>query len=227
MSEIVRLIGDIHGKWYDYQLITQPIEHKSIQLGDFGIGFGQGEYWHDRVNDFHSSGQHSFIRGNHDNPSICKKDMAGWIKDGTVTSHGDNTVMAIGGAWSIDYAYRTEGVSWWRDEELSYHELDTMIDIYSATKPDIMITHDAPTLASYRMFIKNGKAMFGGKTLHLTRTGEALQAMFEIHQPKFWWCGHWHNTIEMDIDGTHFHCLDELDFVDFDFENLEYVKTGI
>lgn len=217
-----RIIGDIHGKWYEYHLITEPIQHNSIQVGDFGIGFNDS-YWHDRVNDFHASGQHRFIRGNHDCPKDCRENMVGWIKDGTVETYGDTTVMALGGAWSIDWQYRTEGVSWWRDEELSYHELDTMIGIYSAIKPDIMITHDAPTLASYRMFIKSGKN-FGGKTLHLTKTGEALQAMFEIHQPKMHFFGHWHNTIEMDIDGTHFHCLDELDFVDFDFENMEYIR---
>lgn len=213
-----RIIGDIHGKWYEYQLITRPIEHDSIQVGDFGIGFN-GPYWHETVNDFHNSGQHRFIRGNHDSPDVCREEMVGYIKDGTI----ENNVMHIGGAWSIDWGYRTEGVSWWRDEELSHSELNQLIDVYSVMQPDIMITHDAPTLASYRMFVKNGNTL-GGKTLHLTRTGEALQAMFEIHQPKFWFFGHWHNTIEMDIDGTHFHCLGELDFVDFDFENMEYVK---
>lgn len=217
-----RIIGDIHGKWYDYHFITSDIEHRSIQVGDFGIGFN-GPYWEDRVNDFHASGQHRFIRGNHDNPAICKTAQTGYIPDGTVEHYGDTTVMMIGGAWSIDWQYRTEGVSWWRDEELTYGELDQLIDVYEKTKPDVMITHDAPTLASYRMFVKSGKTLAGG-TLHLTRTGEALQTMFEIHQPKLHFFGHWHHTLEMDIDGTHFHCLNELDFVDFDFENMEYVK---
>lgn len=214
-----RIIGDIHGNWYSYQLLTQPISHNSIQVGDFGIGFGQGEYWHDQVNEYQKSGQHRFIRGNHDNPEICKNEMIGCIKDGTV----ENKAMFIGGAWSIDHAYRTEGFSWWQDEELSIIQLNNMIDVYSITKPDIMITHDCPTLAAYHMFVKSGKTI-GGKSLHLTRTGEALQAMFEIHQPKFHFFGHWHHTASMDIDGTHFQCIGELDFVDFDFENMEYVK---
>lgn len=219
MSNKKRIIGDIHGKWYEYQLITENIQHDSIQVGDFGIGFGQGDYWHDRVNDFHRSGQHRFIRGNHDAPEICKNEMVGCIKDGTV----ENNVMFIGGAWSIDWQYRTEGVSWWRDEELSVREFSELIDVYNVAKPDIVISHDAPTLASYRMFIKSGKTL-GGKTLHLTRTGEALQAMFEIHQPKLWLHGHWHIDTDMVIDGTRFLCLGELSFVDVDFDTCEVLK---
>ena len=205
---LTRIIGDIHGKWYDYQLITEPIEHRSIQVGDFGIGFN-GDYWEDRVNDFHESGQHRFIRGNHDKPSTCKAAMTGCIADGTV--EGD--VMFLGGAWSIDWQWRTDGQDWWRDEELSYRELDDMISVYEAAKPRVMITHDCPTLAAYRMFVKDGNSI-GGKTLHLSRTGEALQAMFEIHQPEQWFFGHWHHTRKMTIEGTVFQCLGELDFVD-------------
>lgn len=211
-----RLIGDIHGKWYEYQLITQPINHNSIQVGDFGIGFGQGDYWHDKVNDFHASKQHRFIRGNHDNPSICKNDMVGYIQDGLI----ENNIMFVGGAWSIDKDYRTPGVSWWQDEELSIPQFNAIIDTYSVVKPDIMITHDCPSLAAYHMFVRSGKNL-GPKALYLSRTGEALQAMFEIHQPKHWFFGHWHHTINMTIDGTMFQCIGELDFIDFDLENME------
>lgn len=214
-----RLIGDIHGHWHEYELLTKDIEHRSIQVGDFGFGFN-GPYWEDRADQHHKSGQHRFIRGNHDNPSICKE-QSGWIKDGTVESYGDKTVMFIGGAWSIDWQYRIEGESWWRDEELSTSELNTLYDIYCVTRPDVMITHDCPTLAAYKMFIKDGTAL-AGKTLHLTRTGEALQAMFEMHQPSHWFFGHWHWPKEYDMLGTHFHCLGIDDYTDFNFETLTY-----
>lgn len=211
-----RIIGDIHGHWYDYHLLTSTIKHSSIQVGDFGIGFN-GEYWEDRVNDHHQSGQHRFIRGNHDDPSKCKNSMVGYVPDGLI----ENNTMFVGGAWSIDHAWRTEGENWWRDEELSYKELHQIIDIYAVTRPEVMISHDCPTLAAYHMFVKSGKAMH--KTLHLTRTGEAFQTMFELHQPKYWFFGHWHHTLQYDLNGTHFHCLGIDDFVDFDLETLEYV----
>lgn len=212
---LTRIIGDIHGKWYHYQLLTRPIEHRSVQVGDFGIGFNS-DAWEDRVNDFHASGQHRFIRGNHDKPSTCKAAMVGYIADGTV----ENGVMYLGGAWSIDnpvappeWHRRTPGLDWWDDEECSDEQFQQMLETYKAVKPRVMITHDCPTLTAYRMFIKKGKSL-AHKTLYLSRTGEALQTMFEIHQPEHWFFGHWHTTTQMDIDGTSFQCIGELDFID-------------
>lgn len=205
-----RIIGDIHGMWYEYHALASEAE-RSIQVGDFGIGFA-GPYWHERVDEFHLSGDHRFIRGNHDHPAMCHK-MAGWIPDGTV----ENDVMLIGGAWSIDWAYRTEGVSWWADEECSIPEFERMIDVYAATKPRVMITHDAPLEVSDQMFIKGELALGGPNAKSIkTRTGQALQTMFDIHQPEEWYFGHWHHTKTEVIRGTKFTCLGEMDYVDVD-----------
>jgi hypothetical protein len=177
---------------------------RTIQVGDFGIGFA-GPYWHERVDDLHSSGNYRFIRGNHDNPKKCQE-MVGWIPDGFV----ENDVMFIGGAWSIDYAYRTEGVSWWRDEELSIVELNQLINVYGATKPRVMITHDCPTSIANKMFLTQTGRQY------ITRTAEALQAMIDIHQPEFYFFGHWHRTMQYKYGRTVFQCLDELDYVDIE-----------
>ena len=45
--------------------------------------------------------------------------------------------MYIGGAWSIDHAMRTEGLDWWRDEELAVMEFDRIAKIYEETKPRV------------------------------------------------------------------------------------------
>ena len=208
---LTRLIGDKHGLWNDYQTVINGVEN-SIQLGDFGIGLGAGDYWHDRVNDTIGNTGHRFIRGNHDNPEKCK-DMLSWIPDGT----DEYVVMFIGGAWSIDADYRIPCHDWGASEQLSESELRTLHDVYVATKPRVMLTHDCPTLAAYYMFIRAGLRTYGNSsTLHLTRTGEALQRMFEAHQPEFWYFGHWHHTKRMQIDRTVFQCLGELDYIDVD-----------
>ena len=116
---ITRLIGDIHGHFYDYQAHSiEDFDGPTVQIGDFGIGFGQSDYWHESINNFHADGRHRFIRGNHDNPTVCKQDMTGYIADGTV----EDDVMFIGGAWSIDnpvappgWYRRTAGYDWWDD----------------------------------------------------------------------------------------------------------------
>lgn len=208
---MTRLIGDIHGHFSEYvQTATLDFDGPTIQVGDFGIGFS-GPYWHERTNEFHWDGKHRFIRGNHDDPTRCRKEMVGWIPDGRV----ENDVMFIGGAWSIDWAYRTEGTSWWRDEELSLEEFDRLIDVYASTKPRVMITHDAPDSVTHQMFIQSGLAIGGANAKKInTRTGMALQAMLDIHQPDEWYFGHWHHTLASRWGRTHFQCLGELQYVD-------------
>lgn len=219
---LTRLIGDIHGEWYEYHANASAApDGQSIQVGDFGIGFA-GPYWHDRVDEFHEGGNHRFIRGNHDDPKRCQE-MIGWIADGTV----ENNTMFVGGAWSIDYAWRTEGVSWWRDEELSVEQLYQVCDVYRMVKPKVMITHDCPSQASWEMFCLSGIAtMAGGKQIK-TRTGEALQAMFESHQPEFWFFGHWHYTMAKQIGRTTFVCLGESDFIDVDLNDMNQIHTAV
>lgn len=223
---LTRIVGDIHGKFNEYSFYSlnvgrtrrsgdNPPPESSVQVGDFGVGFGN-DYWHEMVNDWMKEYPgHRFIRGNHDDPAECKN-MSGYIPDGTV--EGD--VMYIGGAWSIDYARRIEGETWWRDEELSIEELNKLVDLYAKTKPRVMITHDCPTSVAWDMFISRGLSI-GGLSQIKTRTGEALQAMFDIHKPDFHFFGHWHVTKQMDVQGTRFVCLGELDYVDVDLSNSE------
>jgi predicted phosphodiesterase len=214
-----RIIGDTHGKLYDYQAHSiADFKGPSIQVGDFGIGFSS-DYWHDNVAAWQEANpQHRFIRGNHDDPARCKA-MPGYIADGTI----ENATMFIGGAWSIDRAWRTEGVSWWADEECSIEQFNQLIDTYSIMRPRVMITHDCPTEAAIEMFQKTG-LLWGGTSVKLekTRTASALQAMYEIHQPDFWFFGHWHISTHLKLGNTHFQCLGELDYIDFDLDSLEF-----
>lgn len=222
---MTRIIGDIHGNFNEYSFNTLGIgrtrhmgdpapPERSIQVGDFGIGF-YTSYWHDMVNDWMKTHTgHRFIRGNHDNPAKCFE-MANWIYDGVV----ENDIMYVGGAWSIDHAMRTEGLDWWRDEELSVSQFNAIVDVYQDVKPRVMITHDCPTSVAWEMFISKGLSLAGANQIK-TRTGEALQAMFEIHKPEEWYFGHWHQTRRQNILGTEFQCLGELDYVDVELNLL-------
>ncbi len=213
-----RIIGDIHGRVYDYQSYAiRDFKGPTIQVGDFGVGFA-GPSWHDDLAKWQSNNpQHRFIRGNHDNLTKCKL-MPGYIPDGLVENH----TMFIGGAWSIDHAWRTEGVNWWADEECSYQQLEQLIEVYSIVKPKVMITHDCPTVAAVELFQKHG-LLIGGSSAKLesTRTASAFQAMYEIHQPDYWFFGHWHYTTFAKIGNTYFQCIGELDYLDVDLNSLE------
>lgn len=201
----MRFIGDVHGKFLEYMFLAERCQ-ESIQVGDFGVGFGK-KYEPD------FSPEHRFIRGNHDNPSICKAHPA-WIPDDTM----ENGVYFLGGADSIDKAHRIEGVSWWREEQVSQEVAWDITGRFANgdLKPRVMVTHDCP--------IEVAKIMFShiiSKNEQPSLTQQMLQSCWESHKPDVWIFGHWHESKQVNILGTQFICLGELDYIDIDLETLE------
>lgn len=211
---LTRLIGDIHGMVNDYKAYSiGDFSGPTIQLGDFGVGFGQNDYWYESINAYHTAGNHRFIRGNHDNPAICKT-MNGYITDGSI----ENDIMFIGGAWSIDnpdappgWYKRTKNVDWWEDEQCSEDQFKLFLELYDFWRPRVMITHDCPQVISHEMFFNSG---FLRGPEYKTRTAQVFNAMLDIHQPDEWYFGHWHKTMQYKYGRTLFHCIGELDYVD-------------
>jgi predicted phosphodiesterase len=213
-----RFVGDIHGHKYELSLVLDNLPEdvtSVIQVGDMGVGFGQGDYWLESLEYMLSAVNGRFIRGNHDHPAICKT-MTSWIPDGKV----ENDIMFIGGAWSIDYQRRTKDYDWWEDEELSYEELNRLVSVYDAVRPRIMVTHDIPHSVASKLFFAEGRPFYG-RGQYRTRTASALDAMLDIHKPDLHIFGHWHFDVDEIIDGTRFICLNELSYADVDLETLE------
>lgn len=211
-----RIVGDIHGAYEDYKDLVGSVS-TSVQVGDFGVGFseykdGEMARWQ------HNNPGHKFIRGNHDSPDVCE-DMPGYLGDYKYDQ--DNDVLYIGGAWSIDYYHRTEGVNWWDNEELSQNQFDQISRLYLLHRPKVVISHDAPYQVPIKMGLLN--PAFGGPVM--TRTGYRLQQIFIQHQPKHWFFGHWHKDATLQISGCEFTCLGCMSYVDFDFKTLQHTPT--
>jgi len=207
----MRFIGDVHGKWLDYcNVFLNPEDPatESIQVGDFGVGFPDTrEEYIQQTKEYMDEGNHRFIRGNHDNPNDCPN-WEQWIPDGMT----ENGMMFVGGAHSIDQAMRTEGVSWWEDEELSYTQLAEMIVKYEEYKPRIMVTHDCPDSVSRHLF----KWMTKNQIPSRTRTAFDTMLHAIEHKPEWWIFGHHHANRAVEIFGTKFVCLGELQYLDID-----------
>ena len=197
-------IGDVHGLFPFYENIIRG-RKDTIQLGDMGVGFPDGGYpdW-----DMMREGNHRFIRGNHDNPRVCFTHTQ-CIKDGTV----EEDMMFIGGAVSIDKAYRREGYSWWPEEEMSVEKGYELLDKYNTAKPRIMVTHECPESISYYLLV----AMSARKLDFPSVTRQVFESMFHYHKPKLWIFAHWHFSFDRVIDGCRFICLNELETKEFDF----------
>lgn len=193
MSKTIRFIGDVHGKFDEYLDLTRHVDF-SIQVGDFGAGFGNLPILYTN---------HRFIRGNHDSPMVCAS-SPNWINDG----HSEDNMFFVGGAMSIDQYCRVEGVSWWRDEELSISQFDDIITKYEMAKPDIMVSHECPDKIAHEIFDISKK--------YNSRTRQAFDTMLEVWQPKIWIFGHWHQPVNTVINGVRFICLAELQTIDLE-----------
>lgn len=213
----ITFIGDVHGKTDQYQKILRQkyAGQTTFQLGDMGFGFKGTPGLH---NNIMLNGRHMWIRGNHDDPAVCR------TKVGYAGDYGyleDLDLFFLGGAFSIDYMWRVPGKNWWPDEELSHEELGKAFDLYYKVKPTYVATHEAPTAAAVYMLTQ---VLPGFRNEKLdcaqTRTSAALQQMFDMHMPKEWVFGHYHCSTSFEWKATKFTCVAELAQYTIDDEPL-------
>ena len=213
-----RFVGDVHGKFNSYKKLVKDVP-RSIQVGDMGVGFFKfkgGELKPD-INppfDAMERGDHRYIRGNHDNPSVCKQQKH-WIPDGTYLE--EYKMMLVGGATSTDKIYRTQGIDWWSNEELSEKELDVILEQYKILKPNIMITHEAPQNIADQILQAFNKT----KINNYSNTRVFFERMLYYYTPKLWIFGHWHQSLSFVQNSTHFICLNELEHTDIDLNDYK------
>lgn len=198
------IVGDIHGKIREFDTLCDkfPKEDLIIQLGDFGFGFFRG-YELEFVKRFPDNMK--FITGNHDDPALAQANPNYLGKYGYLSDH---KAFYLGGAFSVDRDWRTPGISWWPDEELSQDELLKAIEEYIKCKPEIVLTHDCPSSVMEPFCELRSFKMECGTS----RTAKALDHMFNAHQPKAWYFGHHHISKTIEVKGTVFRCLNELEW---------------
>lgn len=208
---MLAIIGDVHGLVNPYTRLINNLEYKgikeTIQVGDLGFRgtyrylyggvMDDGSEWKMRVNPL----RHRMIMGNHDEYPAEPPSSIGTY--GMMRQAGIQYFFVRGAAcipW--DKANRIIGIDWWPEEELKVSELVDAIDLFEETQPELMISHECPYTA--------GEAIVCN-TLYTSRTQDALQEMFETHQPKLWVFGHYHQSKIFKREGTLFVCLNELE----------------
>jgi predicted phosphodiesterase len=196
---MIKYIGDIHGRIKDYRKLLT--DRPSIQLGDFGFGFPGMR----RVQNVILPDNAYFIRGNHDDPDVCRN-HPNYLGDFGLKEIDGKSIYVVSGAWSIDWMMRTEGISWWRDEELSYAQMNACLEQYEKIKPEIVVSHDGPNQVTHNLVQGN---------LFSTPTGRLLTEMFNIWEPDYWIFGHYHINWNRKIGKTNFFVLNELGTLDF------------
>lgn len=103
---------------------------------------------------------------------------------------GEKTFVSLGGANSIDFAGRKEGISWWREESI------TLTDVYRTVEggaADIFFSHDAPAGVEIVNSNKADGMGWGTDATEYSNAGrETLRVAVDAIKPKVLFHGHHH-----------------------------------
>ena len=185
-----------------------------IILGDFGMIFDAdtkyGYPWEEnRIIEYFEEKYPwttLFLDGNHENFVHLKKFPRGkwhggqvsylsehcrWLHRGQVYTIEEKTFLTIGGAYSIDKAWRQPGISWWPDEaitedDIRIAELNLAAHKY---KVDYVLTHCAPYPIFFEIALQE---QFQITTGDGTKNELLLQQINEKTTFKKWYFGHYH-----------------------------------
>lgn len=190
MSKL-RFIGDVHGQ-FEFLREKQDEADFSLTVGDIGYDYSALDGIYQQRGGYE---RHRMIKGNHElHPLLNSPKRPAYFLDnfGVWELPGGLSVFYLGGAWSIDHAYRTPGVDWFPEEELSGQELSDAIDLYSTVKPHIVATHEAPFCCIPYVTDPSFAKQYGYTDPIKTATNWTLQMFLRIHQPISWFFGHYH-----------------------------------
>ena len=207
------ITGDTHGnfdrilKWTETTNLNKDKDFLFI-LGDFGYIWDNKRTSFEKDNlDFISCLPFTtlFIDGNHENHERLNSmrvvnfsggkahkvyDSIYHLMRGQVYEIAGKRIFTFGGASSIDKHLRTEGISWWKEEEFNYCEANTAYENLNNVgwEVDYVLTHSAP-------FSIRDKLLESNKP---SSTERMLEAMLRNIKFKRWYFGHYHIDKKMD-----------------------------
>jgi len=142
---MIKLVGDIHaeyGRFID-DVRKVPEDQEIIQVGDFGFWPSYQDLW-ERPREkpvYVIDGNHEWFpifEGITEPTELELYPGVIYVPRGTVMEIDGVRVGFLGGASSVDKAYRTPGWDWFAEENIRYHEVDQLL----ANGPvDLLVTH--------------------------------------------------------------------------------------
>lgn len=217
----IYICGDTHGEidikklYRTGRTIMNKLTPKDylIILGDFG-GIWDGSIWDDELLDWYEKQPYTilFVDGNHENHFLLNRfpveDWCGGkihrirqnvfhLMRAQIFTIEGKTFLTMGGACSIDKAYRTQGIDWWAGEVATDKERKELYDIVEATdKVDYILTHCAPTTILHRL----------SASYRQDEMTDLMDSIYYNIEFSHWYFGHYHMHMDFeDRFGNKFH----------------------
>lgn len=186
-----------------------------IVLGDFGFIWNKNKV----VKNLEALGSQlnytlCFLDGNHENfPLISSLEKiiewnggrAGLLPGGIIhLLRGEiyqingKTIGVCGGAISVDQEWRTEGKSWWAQEDITLADIANFehnFERLELKKIDIMLSHTCPASILHQVAIYS---VANGSYVPVRNPEALLEKINILAKPTKWYFGHWHIDMKFD-----------------------------
>ena len=211
---MIYITGDTHRDFSRIYKLEKDTDNMLIVLGDVGINYYLNEEDKNYKEHLKKLNLKLFcVRGNHEerpeNISTYKEvEMFGgkvlieeeypnliFAKDGEIYNIDGKKILVIGGAYSVDKQYRLlHGYKWFKDEQLTKKEMDTILDKVKGKHFDIVLTHTCPYKYEPREVFIQG--------LDQSKVDKSMEHFLDkieenINYDK-WYCGHYHTEKQID-----------------------------
>ena len=203
---MIYILGDIHGDWNRLHWLAQKVQPEDIviQVGDFGI-------YHSRLMHLRKMFPNGFpckvyvVDGNHEDFN----EINPWSKDEPTEFHINFFYMPrgyvmdiegelfgfLGGAESVDKAWRTPGVDWFAEERVSQDDVDKLIHNLNGRELDVLVSHSPPEFVNKANFPPLNEHDWGLPLGWIDESAWKVSKAYWAVKPKKMYCGHMHKPV--------------------------------
>ncbi|MEV0948646.1 metallophosphoesterase [Rhodococcus sp. NPDC049939] len=211
----IAIAGDWHANTdFGRQVIVHAAKRNAdilVHLGDFGYSFK--EAFLDGIDQALAAQDMvlGFVEGNHEDfdwllAQPVAEDRLRYLRErivhlprGLRWNWGQTRCLALGGAHSIDRFLRTEGKSWWPQEQISDADVRAAVDGGPA---DVMFCHDCPGGIEVPGMARD-RYGFPAEELAESEANRAkLRYVVDQVRPGRLWHGHFHHRYRTILDGS-------------------------
>lgn len=208
------ITGDTHRDFSRFYKLKKDSDNMLIVLGDVGINYYLYEEDKNCKESLKKLKLKLFcVRGNHEErpenistykevEMFCGKVFIEeeypnliFAKDGEIYNIDGKKILVIGGAYSVDKQYRLlHGYKWFKDEQLTKKEMDTILEKVKGKHFDIVLTHTCPYKYEPREVFMQG--------LDQSKIDKSMEHFLDEIEENIsydkWYCGHYHTEKQVD-----------------------------